>query len=298
MRFLLVRLSSMGDVVCGLPAASAIKATFPESEITWVVDRRFRALPERCKAIDHVISEKDWDAEEQDEFDWALDLQGLIKSARIASSAKAKQKAGYHWQRELSQLLIPAVKPDPTSIHVVDQYVDVARFAGAQAHYADFQLAATDEDLEGVDAKLAEQGCDPARKLLAVNAGAGWATKRWPPAKFAEALDQLEEVDVAFLGGPDGAEALAEIRAAGFAGGMDLIGQTSIGELVALAERADAHLGGDTGSSHIAAAVGTPCVGLYTMTRPERSCPYGQIHRSRATDVDGVMQNLREALAA
>lgn len=58
----------------------------------------------------------------------------------------------------------------------------------------------------------------------------------------------------------------------------NLAGQTSVGELVALVQRCAVHIGGDTGSSHIAAAVDRPAVGLYSITRPERSCPYGRFN--------------------
>jgi heptosyltransferase-1 len=59
----------------------------------------------------------------------------------------------------------------------------------------------------------------------------------------------------------------------------DLTGQTNIGELVSLIGLSAAHVGGDTGSTHIAAALGRPAVGLYSITRPARSCPYGQVER-------------------
>jgi ADP-heptose:LPS heptosyltransferase len=69
-------------------------------------------------------------------------------------------------------------------------------------------------------------------------------------------------------------------RAIGAAPPASMIGRTSIGQLIALVGRAKAHLGGDTGSTHIAAALGVPAIGLYSVTRPERVCPYGQRERT------------------
>jgi ADP-heptose:LPS heptosyltransferase len=59
----------------------------------------------------------------------------------------------------------------------------------------------------------------------------------------------------------------------------NLLGKSSVRQLVALISLGNAHVGGDTGSTHIAAALGVPAIGLYSITKPERTCPYGQFHR-------------------
>ncbi|MER3497087.1 MAG: hypothetical protein C4320_10260, partial [Armatimonadota bacterium] len=68
---------------------------------------------------------------------------------------------------------------------------------------------------------------------------------------------------------------------------VNLLGETSVRELVALMSLAAAHIGGDTGSTHLAAALGIPAIGLYSITRPQRSCPYGGIGRCHY-DVAGL----------
>ena len=85
---------------------------------------------------------------------------------------------------------------------------------------------------------------------------------------------------------------------------LSLVGETSIGELIALLSLCKAHIGGDTGSTHIAAALGRPCVGLYSITRPLRSCPYGQIDNCvynrqslQAITVDEVLAKYGGAVA-
>lgn len=320
MRFLISRLSALGDVVCSLPAASCLKAAFPESHITWVVDPRFAGIVECCTAVDEVIRAKpgfkssSWPTFEQP-FDAALDLQGLTKSGIVVGRAKAPIKLAYHWQRELSRLFAGPVLPDSTSIHIVDQYVDVARATiealnspsprrgsssrgggrgvgreteGLRGHDAslahndrstNFALEPKPEDLESIKSALAERGVTG--RFVAMNAGAGWATKRWPAASFAQVADALAEQGIAsvFLGGKAQADhdAFNEVVAAAKHPPVSLVGATSVRELVALLSMAEVHVGGDTGSTHLTAALGKPAIGLYSITKPQRSCPYGQI---------------------
>ncbi len=300
MRFLISRFSSMGDVICTLPVAAALKAGHSDCEVAWIVDRRFASIVERCRAVDQVIvAEKQFgNLKEQvrglGEFDAALDMQGLLKSAIPVGLARAKTRLGYHWQREFSSLFSQAVKPDPSSIHIVDQYLDVARAAGGEAGFAEFALEPTPADIKNVEAKVEGEG-----PLVVMNGGAGWASKRWPAENFAKVADRLmnEGARVAFIGGPDGQEAFQEIQSHAQCRPIDLIGRTSLGELIALISQSVMHLGGDTGSTHLAAALKKPAFGLYLLTRPERSCPYGQIHRCHSLDpaveADSMMQELK-----
>ncbi len=305
MRTLICRLSALGDVVCSLPAASALKKAHPEGEVVWVCDRRFAAIPRLCSAVDQVVEwpkqVKEWKVlqAELGEFDVALDLQGLAKSGFFVAGVKAKQKLGYHWQREGSWLCTQAVKPDKTSIHIVDQYVDVARAAGGEAHEAEFALSPTPELQARAQEILKEAGWSGGEPLVIMNAGAGWATKRWPAAHFAQTANTLRQHGIrsAFIGAEGDRPAYGEVLDAGAADTLDLIGKTNIGELVAVIDAAQAHLAGDTGSTHIASALGRPAFGVYTMTRPERSCPYGQIDRCRSLEPEAVAQAILKELS-
>jgi len=308
-RFLLSRLSALGDVVCTLPAAVALKNSFPDSHITWAVDPRFAGIVECCSAVDEIqrvkpqIAPSSW-PKIDGEFEVAFDLQGLFKSGIIVARAKASKKLGYHWQREGAWLFSSRVLPDATSLHVVDQYVDVVRAAGAQMDRAQFGLSAKQEDIDAVKSKLDETK----GRLVIVNPGAGWVSKRWPPAHFSALIDRLSADDCTcvLIGGKADVDrdAASEVVKGCRTTPLDLTGQTSVRELVALISLCDAHVGGDTGSTHIAAALGRPAIGLYSITKPERSCPYGQIDRclynpeSLANiSPDDVYRSVREALA-
>lgn len=306
MRILVVRLSSLGDVVCALPVAVAMRRSFPECHITWVVDPRFSQVVERCSAVDDVICARPRFSVDSlpkfgEAFDVAMDLQGLLKSAVVVGRAKAKSKIGYHWQREGARFFSAPILPDPTSIHVVDQYVDVARFAGAEVEFAEFGLKPKSEDVESISARF-----DVRAPYVVLNPGAGWASKRWPTERFADLSRRLdhEGYRAILIGGK--AEVEREVVSKVIkAGGVvtDLGGQTSIAELIALIAGARGHVGGDTGSTHIAAALGVPAIGLYSITRPSRSCPYGQIERCHHDprglefiEVEPVLHTLLEAM--
>lgn len=308
-RFLISRLSSLGDVVCSLPAAGALKQGFPDCQITWAVDRRFAGIVRSCRHVDEVLEVKpklnpsSWPTIEG-EFDAAIDLQGLLKSGLVLKGSKAKVKVGYHWQREGAWLFSERVIPDPSSLHVVDQYVDVARAVGGQGDRADFGLLPTPDAISSLEPKLSSPG-----RFVVMNGGAGWVTKRWPPQHFASLIDHLAEegVQTILIGGPteDDRQVGKDISSGCKQPPVNLIGETSISELVALLSLAKAHVGGDTGSSHLAAGLGIPAIGLYSITRPIRSCPYGQIDRCHYNakglsyiEPDAVFQTVREAIAA
>lgn len=280
MRFLISRLSALGDVVCTLPVASALKTQWPECEISWIVDRRFKGIVECCTAVDQVVDRPKSLAEIKNlgEFDVAFDMQGLFKSGVLIGASRAKQKLGYHWQREFSGLFSQRVLPDKSSLHIVDQYLDVARAAGAETDIAEFRLIPKPEDVQKVMNQLVEKGWS-SNDLILCNAGAGWITKRWNPQKYAEVIQKANDAGypIAFLGGPGDMPAYEEISALSNRNSICMVGATSIRELVALVSLATVVVGGDTGSTHISAAIGRPTVGIYTITNPVRSCPYGQI---------------------
>lgn len=302
-RFLISRLSALGDVVCTLPVASSLKQAFPDAHITWVVDPRFAGIVECCTAVDDVVRAKPgfkpatW-PRFAEPFDAILEMQGLLKSGMATLRAKAPLRAGYHWQREGAWLFSTRVLPDPTSFHIVDQYMDVARYVGG-GDEVKFGLRPHPDDVAKATELL--QGA-----TVAINPGAGWTTKRWPVASVADLVDRLATQGhrVALIGGKGEADIHQEVQSASRAETVILAGKTSVRELVAVLDGVRVHVGGDTGSTHLAAALGKPAVGLYAITRPQRSCPYGQVERCHHDprglsfiEVDAVYRTVMEALA-
>lgn len=292
MRYLIVRMSSMGDVVHTLPVAAALKSMDAEAEIVWAASRLYAPLVRLCRHVDQTVAMKQsfWKnvslVKSLGRFDLALDMQGLFKTGWITLHADAAKKVGFHWQREGSGLFSSPVRPDPTSHHVVDQYLDVVRALGAQISAADFALSPDEAESAKMAALLDELGRDWSRQLVLVNPSSARSVKRWAPASMAHAVRLLDDAgfQVGFIGTSADEPAFNEVEAEGLPPVLSLLGRTSVSEVVALISLAQAHVGGDTGSTHIAAALGVPAYSVYTVTRPERSCPYGQIHRCLTTD--------------
>lgn len=294
MRLLICRLSSLGDVASAVPAVWQARQSLPDAHIAWAVDPRFADVARACPAVNEVIVVKPgmlprtWPTFAEP-FDAVLDLQGLLKSAIVAKRSGARIGLGYHWQREGASLATRPVIPDARSIHIVDQYVDVARALAAEAGAnpnaripSPPLLVPSPEATQSLETTLRQRG-SAGVPYVVLNPGAGWATKRWPAASFAKVVDALWDrgLTPVAIGGKANADRSAYEEVASLANRppVSLTGQTSVGELVALLAGARAHVGGDTGSSHIAAMLGVPAIGLYSITLPARSCPYLQAAR-------------------
>ncbi len=282
--YLISRLSSLGDVVNTLPTAVALKRAFPDCKISWLVDPRFAGIVDRCSAVDRVIRWKPNLREVSkldfgEEFTIAFDMQGLLKSAVPIWKSKAQRKLAYHWQREGASLFVPPVLPQSKSFHIVDQLLDVVRGAGIDVQSVGFDLHADEGDISNVMKRLNELGLSG--RFVAINAGSAWPSKRWAPAHFALVIDQLSANGIQSV--MIGTGALADREAADLviseckSSPIDMLGQTSVVELIALLSRASAHVAGDTGSLHIANALGTPLVAMYSITKPHRTGPFGKL---------------------
>jgi ADP-heptose:LPS heptosyltransferase len=300
MRIFISRMSALGDVICTLPTACALKRGMPDCEIVWGVDRRFAGIPPLCSSIDQVwtvpkkLSEAREEGRKLGHFDISLDMQGLLKSAIATRCVSADRRLGCHWQREGAGLFSQKVLPDPTSLHIIDQNVDVARAVGGEGDRAEFNLKPAEKDVEAVRSRLVDVGVDLNKPMVLFNGGAGWVTKRWAPENFVYTANAVTEAGgcAVFLGAPNETVIWDELVEAGLSRAHSMIGKTNIPELVALVDQCTAHVAGDTGSTHIAAALDKPAFGVYMLTRPERTGPYGQRHRCLTLDKKELTEQL------
>jgi heptosyltransferase-1 len=292
-RFLIVRLGALGDVVHAIPVAAALRRAFPSARIDWLVSAKHREILDLVPVIDRrlVISDRR-DASggtsllaairelRRSQYDVAIDLQGLIKSALLARSSGVPRVIGFssRYAREPAASLFYTEAHDPgrgglydprETRHVVDINLGVLTRLGITAPAREFPI----EDVDSDAARSARQLTGGRYALL--NPGAAWPNKRWPPARLAAIATELRArhgLMSVVLWGP-GEEALAAEVVAGANGAAVLSARTTIADLVALARRAALMVSGDTGPTHIAAALGTPIVGIYGPTRPVRNGP-------------------------
>jgi heptosyltransferase-1 len=285
---LVVRLSSIGDVVHTLPALAALHEAGWETG--WLVEPPSRILLEENPALSEVFTAPPakaftWKAAlatlralRTRRYDVALDFQGLWKSAAWARLSGAARIVG--WQaasrREpASQLLIGERVPrqGERRRHVIDKNLELLAPLGITAEGArDFPLPRPAESIARVDAGLA--GVDP-ETLVILNPGGGWASKLWPAERFSELARGLRAAGLRPLvsWGP-GEQGLADRVVATSGGSAERSFPTTLLDFVELARRARLVVAADTGPLHIACAVGTPVVALFGPTDPGRNGPF------------------------
>lgn len=329
----IVKLSSLGDVVHALPVAAALRAARPEARVTWLVERRESAVVADSPVVDEVITvdTRRWRrartaAEaaaaaraalglmrelKARPFDIALDLQGLLKSGILTALTRAPLRIGLARRRcrEPLSALFTTVRVDPPAgaRHVVDQLLALLGPLGIAPSRADFALPPPPGAAGTAGGLLARAGLSANAWPVVINPGAGQAAKQWPSERFARLAWHLAtELDVAVVvtWGP-GEDALARAVTEG-AGHPKVIPAppTDLRELRALLGRVRLVIAGDTGPLHLAAALGTPCLGLFGPTDPTRNGPYGTGHAvlrgTRATmaslDTEAVLAAARACL--
>jgi lipopolysaccharide heptosyltransferase I len=278
-RALIVKLSSIGDVVHALPVAHALKQGHARLRIDWAVAERTAPLVIGHPAIDRVLlwpTMAGWRVLRGSEYDVAIDLQGLARSALVSGLSHSRLRVARARQREAAHLVSYGVPLPAPPAHAVDEYLAVARYLGAPQARPRFDLPVQKSAARAIDALLDEARVDPAGPLIVVNPSASRRWKGWPVERWAEVVAALREEGTVALVGAAAQAAAHDRLARAVPGVVNLTGRTSLAALVALVARAALHVAPDTGSLHIAAALEVPVVGIYGPTRPSRLGPYGQ----------------------
>ncbi len=293
-RILLVRLGALGDIVHAIPVAAALRRAFPRARIDWLVSAKHREILDLVPVLDERIALDDrsdsggglstWAAVRalrRARYDVAIDMQGLLKSAVLSRASGARTTIGfaptYLRERAARFFYTQAYDPgcdhlyDPREArHVVDVNLGLLETIGIANPAKEFPLARGDARV--ADAMRVESG----GAYAILNPGAAWPNKRWPPARFAATAAAMRErhgLRSVVLWGP-GEEAIAREVGVQAGGAAILSPPTTIAAVVELMRGAAVVVSGDTGPTHIAAAVGAPVIGLYGPTRPQRNGPW------------------------
>jgi heptosyltransferase I len=309
-KILIARLGALGDILHALPAVTAIRVTFPDWTLGWLVEERWTELltargskpspaavsPQKPVVnLIHTVDTKRWRQNilhhgtfsemrgarrrvRDLHYDLALDFQGAIKSGVLVKFSGAAATAGFVDPREPLARFFYAKKFPRAGEHVIEQNHALA----AQA---------LEPYLEGRKLPLIPPAlpCDPAAEAWAkaevsrlgiasyalLNPGAGWGGKQWPAGRYGAVAQALARHNLkSLVNAAPGEEALAQTVIAA-AGGHAFPVTCSIGELIALTRGARIFVGGDTGPLHLAAALDVPAVGLFGPTDPARTGPFG-----------------------
>ncbi len=294
-RLLVIRLSSIGDIVHALPAVAALGESFPQLEIHWLIETRYASLLEGNPYVKRILplDTLSWRGGlpplavledmagtlrglRRSAYRTAVDFQGLWKSALLAFLAGAQERVGLAgpWMREPGAAVLYTQRVAATGRkHVVEESLALAEHLGARVGRWQFPLPRNDADDRYVEDQLSSLA---AQNFIIINPGGGWKAKRWAPENYARLLQHLEgRLESKFLltGSPGEAAPIAEIIRRAEAKRAFYF-PSSVVQFIALARRARLFLGGDTGPLHLAAAVGTPLVAIHGPTDPARNGPF------------------------
>jgi heptosyltransferase-1 len=305
MKILVVRLGALGDIVHAIPAAAAVRTAYPDARIDWLVEAKHRGMVDLVTCVDRSITLErrtiaGW-AEvvrtmRQVGYDWAIDLQGLLKSAVLARASGARRVAGFSiWHlREKSarpfytETEVPPTRADPLRRESPSQ-VDLDQ-RGAQGEHVirkNLRLLRTfgieDERIVFPIDQVTSVALDSIRMIIGrdapfalINAGAAWPNKRWPAERYgavAAFLRDVRNLPSFVLWGP-GERELAQAVVDASEGAARVSPPTGLTDILALCRAAALMISGDTGPLHIATAAGTPTVSVFGPTDPDRNGPW------------------------
>ena len=293
-RILIVRMSALGDIVHALPVLAALRQAFPASEIDWLADRRYIGVLDLVEGLTRRIVGRPGLVQaiqllRRRDYDVALDLQGLLKSAAMSRLSGAQRVIGFETSalRERSAAwFYSETTTVPPGAHVIQKNLSVLGRIGIPQSPVRFPFVVPESAAANqIESEAASRGPGP---FVLINPGAAWPNKRWDPARFgavAAAIRSERGWPTVVLWG-QGESALADAVVRHSNGAATRAPATSLGDLLALTRRAALMISGDTGPTHLAAAMGTPIVGLYGPTWPERNGPWDpdDVVVSRATE--------------
>ncbi len=296
-KILVIKPSSLGDIVHGLPFLNAVKDTFPSAEIHWVVAKGLEGLLENHPMVKRlwVINKDQWKnlkkiketaieikslfkKLEDESYDLVIDLQGLLRSGILTYATRASVRVGFKEAREGSILFYTHKVEGGREIHAVDRYLKIASAVGCEIKDVKFPMPLIKES-ENVK-KLKEDIGDYAVLVP----GARWKTKRWLPANFGKLASMLD-IKTVIVGSSSDAEIAKGIEFCSGGKALSIAGKTDIKELISIIRGARYVITNDSGPMHIAAAFGVPVVAIFGPTNPVRTGPYGRNHIIVKSDI-------------
>ncbi|MEW6409919.1 MAG: lipopolysaccharide heptosyltransferase II [Nitrospirota bacterium] len=294
---LIVKPSSLGDVVHAMPFLSALRKRFPDAYISWVVNKGLEPLFDGVSELNDLIifDRYEWrdtifhfirDLRKR-RFDVVIDLQCLLRSGIFSFLSGASVRIGLGDGREGSRFFYTHIVDIPdTPMHSVERYMLCAEYLDAGTDKRDFLLRVTEEE-KAVGRKLF--GIKE-KEFVIVNPGGRWTTKRWLPSGFASIIDYLERVYGirSVIIGTEEEMSIADeiVSASKIAIPIMATGKTSLRELIALISESSFIIANDTGPMHIASALGIPVIVIFGPTNPLKTGPYGDKHTVIKADVE------------
>ncbi len=293
-KFLIIRLSSLGDIIHTLPAFAALRSAHLDAQITWVVEENGKEILELVPGLNRivVVQAKQWkwhtkdfrrevsrivrEIRERDQV--ALDFQGLLKSGLITWLSRSGIRVGFH-RADLREPLASVFYTHhadrfPADAHVIHKNLNLLTSLGIREEKLVFPIELPNALQAHVQEKLHALGFNGRSKLVVINVGAAWDTKRWTADKWKAVIAELKATDVfpVLLWGTETERLLAEDISNGAR--IPLTPFLPLKEVMALLKAADLVVSGDTFALQAACALSRPVVAVFGPTNPRRNGPF------------------------
>ncbi|MCK4852481.1 MAG: glycosyltransferase [Candidatus Omnitrophica bacterium] len=286
---LILKTSSLGDVILSVPSIRAIRKRFPGALIKILVDVKYRKVVERCPYIDEVIVcdfkgrdrgpglLKPAERLKSEGFDISVDLQNSRRSHLLAFLGAIPERYAYD-NHKLSFLANRKIRLPQGPLGPVEHQARILRLLGIHSFEKHLELWPDKESDEWVSRFLEANWVKKGQKLVGISMSASkkWRTKNWGISCFqrlSEMLAREHGIRVVLLGTADDMPGAEEFVRTTAAKPINAVGKTDIPGLISLISRCNALVAGDSAPVHIAAAVGTPFVALFGPTDPGRHLP-------------------------
>lgn len=293
---LIIKPSALGDIVMALPALSALRRSFPNARISWLVRPEFAGVLEGHPHLDRVIEfdrrylGRAWynpaamvsllaliGRLRRDKFDAVIDLQGLFRTGFLSRFSGCKRRFGMADAREFAPVFYNhKILPGSDCIHVVDYYLKIIKAVGGVDVNAEFILPQNRPADESVEELLRSHNIKQGNYAVLIP-GSAHDYKCWPAENFAVIAQKLVRhfgFDIIAVGVASEKAIVAKIKTAANVPVADFAGLTGISELISLLRRARAVVTNDTGPGHIAGALDVPLAMMYGRSNPVRIYPY------------------------
>jgi lipopolysaccharide heptosyltransferase II len=301
LKILILKPSSLGDVVQALPVLRLLKCHLPASEIFWWIDSALAPLLEDDPDLTGIVrfERKRWAAPQHwpemlrslrwmraQNFDWVIDLQCLARSGAFAWLANGQFLIGLDEVREGARGFYDvAIRRASFHTHAVDWYLAVLPRLGVPVHNHFTWLPERPAIAAAIQSKWQTDGA----RWIAIQPGARWENKRWPVEHFAELIRLLAkkfpDTRFAILGAAEDKPLGEMILRAEPQRSLNLCGETSLPEMIEWLRLCELMVTNDTGPMHVAAALGKPLVALFGPTEPRRTGPYGHLENALRLDL-------------
>ncbi len=294
-KILVVKPSSLGDIVHSLPVLHSLQTCFPDASVHWVVAKGFEEMFKGHQLVKKlwIINKDEWKklghakgtirelkelsrALKDEKYDLVVDLQGLLRSGVITAATKAPVRIGFREAREGSRMFYTHTVIGGKGLHAVDRYLKIAESLGCDTSDVRFPFP----PLHEVSFSESLPG-----KYAVFVPGARWHTKKWPPEKFGR-LAGLMPFTVVVVGGRNDIDLGNEIVRLSGGKAVSLAGSTGLRQLIKILHGAEFVVSNDSGPLHIAAALGRPVYALFGPTDASRTGPYGKGHLIIRADVE------------